>query len=382
MSKRIYMYYLLQLFLLITIPYIISEKSNGEYFLKGDCFYYKAIVVSILEDGDLILDNNIASQHHFNGQLSLGKSGNLVPKHSIFMPIISSPFYYFLGNEGLLLFNIINCFTIIFLMYKLNKEFHRPLISFLTAIIYFPCTLFLYYSYNYSPDIFSTIFIISTLYFLFRNKFYLSTTLLGFSIFAKITNLILAVPILIYIMIFVFLDSNNGFEILLFNWKKKLVKLLTVLLIFFVSLFPFFYTNIILFGSPIESSYENIVISKDHRNNIIIDDCSSKFNQPFFGGAINIFFNVKNGIISTNPILLVSFLGCILLFFEKRADKKIFLLIILISSQILFFSKYDYWEASQFSNRFLMPMIVISSVFTGYFINHLIVRYQQIVSSK
>ena len=40
--------------LLAYVPHILSQNVLSHSFLKGDCYYYKAMIVSMLEDGDLV----------------------------------------------------------------------------------------------------------------------------------------------------------------------------------------------------------------------------------------------------------------------------------------------------------------------------------------
>src|SRR6187399_452762 len=81
-------------------PAVISEQASQQSFLKGDCVYYRAIIVSLLQDHDLQMANNAPRLD--KGQLALGRDG-LVPKHPILMPIVSIPFYVLFGDFGLLL---------------------------------------------------------------------------------------------------------------------------------------------------------------------------------------------------------------------------------------------------------------------------------------
>src|SRR5262245_22470029 len=71
-------------------PFILSNQVSKADFIKGDCYYYRAVIISLLEDRDLLLANNV--ENPLNGQLALGKEG-LVPKHPIIMSLISIPFY-------------------------------------------------------------------------------------------------------------------------------------------------------------------------------------------------------------------------------------------------------------------------------------------------
>src|SRR5262245_2935394 len=53
-------------------------------FLIGDCAYYRATLVSLLEDHDLDVGNNLAKQRYAqSGNVARGRNGAFYPKHPI-----------------------------------------------------------------------------------------------------------------------------------------------------------------------------------------------------------------------------------------------------------------------------------------------------------
>src|SRR5262249_45864096 len=195
LSERHWTVVLLLYLCFVYTPFILSKGPTTLDFLPGDCKYYRAIIVSLLKDGDLLLANNVDDP--LNGQLALGKDG-LVPKHPIIMPIVSIPFYLAFGDYGLLLFNIINCMILMVLIFKLNCLFFSRSTAFITTTLFATGTLFFYYTYNYSPDVFSTVLLLSGLYLVLKERFFWGAFFLGLSIFAKLPNLPLAGVILFY----------------------------------------------------------------------------------------------------------------------------------------------------------------------------------------
>jgi hypothetical protein len=87
---------------------------------------------------------------------------------------------------------------LIVLIFNLNCLFFSRPIALITTVLYATGTLFLDYTYNYSPDVFSTVLLLSGLYLVLRARFYAGAFLLGLSVFAKIPNAPLAGVILLY----------------------------------------------------------------------------------------------------------------------------------------------------------------------------------------
>ena len=353
--------FLLFLFLILIYPtYFSSNSSSGNTFIKGDCFYYRAVIDSLLQDRDLLMANNI--QHDLlNGQLALGTNG-LVPKHPILMPLISIPFYFLFGDTGLLLFNAINCVLLHTFIFKINRLFFDQLISLITSVIYASATLFLDYSYNYSPDIFSTLLVISGLYYVLINRFYLGAFLLGLSVFAKLTNFPLVAAILLY-SIFVIMSNHK----VMF---KKSITISITMMTFIFGILPLAYTNHFLFGSPFITGYQRTAIAGPTQDEIVTSNHVSKFNQPLFINSIRMLFDRHQGAIPTNLIVLLAFIGGISMR-RKDIDKRIILIAAICLIQFIMFAKYDEWHTSHFSNRFLMTTIALSSIFTSRYLSNL-----------
>lgn len=356
---------------LIYLPLILSRYASTESFIKGDCYYYRAVIISLLEDRDLLLANNI-SMDPLNGQLAIGKEG-FVPKHPIIMPLVSMPFYLLFGHQGLLLFNMLDCMILIVLIFKLNCLFYNHLIAFITTILYATGTLFLDYTYNYSPDIFSTVLLLAGLYLMLREKFYVSAVLLGLSVFAKIPNAPLVGVILLYAgFVIRRREATNGSD-KKHCWDKVAVIIITVV-IFMIALTPLAYINYRLFGSPVVTGYQRTVVAGHVENQVLSVNHAGKFNQPLLKGIYWSLLHLRNGIIPTNPVLILAFLG---VFWIRRIGykNKIYLILLICIIQFIIFAKYDEWHTSHFSNRFLMTFIALSSVFTSNFLSYLSIKF-------
>jgi hypothetical protein len=329
----------------------------------------------MLYDHDLSMQNNIGNENPLCGQLAWGR-GRFRPKHPIIVPILSLPFYALFESQGLLQFNVIDTMILIILLFKLNRLFFNELISFFVAMIYATGTLFLNYVYNYSPDILSTVMVIGAIYFVFRERYYLSAVLLGLSIFAKVSNIVPAGILIAYVFIMIFKKDGSvsrGKGQLI---ADKVTTMIIFLLVFLVALTPLLYTNFRFFGSPFLTGYQRTAERGRGPGELQIFDHAAKFDQPFLQGAYRLLFLGKWGIIPTNPVLILGLLG-VLLVRRKENRHRYYLLMLICVAQFIFFAKYSmgWGSTSHFSNRFLMTSIALSSVFTGNVIEFAVNRF-------
>ena len=352
---------------LIYPPWILSNLVTDISFIKGDCYYYRAVIISLLQDGDLLLGNNVQIDL-LNGQLALGIHG-LVPKHPILLSLVSLPFYQVFGNRGLLIFNVLDCALLLVLVFKLNRLFFNEIVSLITSMLYSTATLFFNYAYNYSPDVFSTVLVLAGLNLVLRNRYYLGALALGLSVFAKLPNLPLAGIILAYAAVRI-LRGHELSPLPPPNLLKRCGKIAAIGALFLIALAPFGITNQMLFGSPIVTGYQRTAVRGEALGEIAIDDHVDKFNQPFLEGAFRLLFDPDSGLVTTNPVLLVAFLGFIRM--NRRANPgPLYLVIAVCIAQFLMFAKYDDWQTSEFSNRFLMTFVAGSSVLTAGYLQFL-----------
>lgn len=355
--------------LLIFSSSILFQSVQGKTFLQGDCWYYQQIIVSLLEDGDLDMQNNIMNLDPLAGQLALGKNGRYVPKHQILMPLVSIPFYLVFESVGLLIFNLLMLLTLFSLIFKLNCLFIDRMPALLTTLMYALGTLFLNYAYNYSPDIFSTLLVVSGLYLCLNNHHNIGAILLGLSLFAKISNF----PLVIIIVTYTILNILFFNDIVVVRPQRKHWQVALFLLVLCLSVMPFLATNWALYGSPFETGYHRTLIQATEGQGQIFQDHSDDFNTPFLEGVNNLLMLSQKGIVPTNPIILTSLLG--LFFLSDLKHKRHFILFGVVALvQFVFFAKYDHWYTSHYSNRFLMTFVVMMSVFSGAFVQYVVRR--------
>jgi hypothetical protein len=355
---------------LIYPPWVRSNLVAQIDYIKGDAHYYQAAIISLLQDGDLLLANQVPVDL-LNGQLALGREG-LVPKHPMLLSLVSLPFYQAFGSRGLLIFNIMNSVILVLLIFQLNRQFFDSLISLITTTLYATATLFYNYVYNYSPDVLSTVLVLAGLNSVLRGRYYWGAVNLGFAVFAKLPNLPLAGIILIYAGAMI-LRGDDSHLAVSSNLHKRLTRLAALAILFFVSLLPFGLLNQRLFGSPVVTGYQRTAV-RGTAGEPVVSDHVDKFNQPFLSGSFRLLFDPDSGVVTTNPILLLAFLGFLRMNRSVHPGPLSLVLAVCVV-QFLTFAKYDDWQSSEFSNRFLMTFVAGSSVFTSGYLQFLGKRF-------
>jgi hypothetical protein len=345
--------------LLIYLPHILSQDLRSQSFIKGDCFYYHAAVVSLLEDGDLVLNNNIGNVSPLNGFLALGHDldmNRLRPMHPVLMPVVSVPFYAVFGVGGLLLFNLVVILTLFVFVYLLNRRFVGGWIALAVAVLFGSATLFHNYSYNYSPDAFATLLFVSGLYFALQRAHVPSAALLGLSVFAKLPN----APLVGLVCLYLAVDARR-------TGTRPVARLALFGGVLLLALVPFVVTNHLLYGSPWSVGYHREVTAHG------IDNHLDKFHQPLFRGFVRLLLDRDYGLVTTNPVLLLS-LGGVAGIRRSPRRSELVLLAMVCLTQLALFAKYDEWNHSHFSNRFLMTAVALASVFAAVAVEPLLRR--------
>lgn len=352
---------------LIYPPWIRANLVAQVDFIKGDAHYYEAAIISLLRDGDLLLENNVPVDL-LNGQLALGVQG-LVPKHPILLSLVALPFYQAFGNRGLLIFNVLDCFLLLALLFRLNRRFFNEIVSLITTILYATATLFFNYAYNFSPDVFSTVLVLAGLNLVLRERYASGAAMLGFAVFAKLPNIVLAGVILIYAAGMILLNRGMS-RASPPRLPRRCARVAGVGLLFLICLSPLALTNQMLFGSPFVTGYQRTAVRDPLTGEGALSNHVDRFNQPFLRGALRLLFDPDSGIVTTNPILLLAFLGFFRM--DKGARRgPLYLVIAVCAAQFLTFAKYDHWQESEFSNRFLMTFVAGSSVLTSGYLEFL-----------
>src|SRR5262249_19416244 len=113
------------------------------------------------------------------------------------------------------------------------------------------------------------------------------------------------------------------------------------------------------FGAPWITGYDREARITDAGFTVM--EHYSRFNQPLLAGLGNLLFDYRIGLLRTAPLWFLWPIGAIIGWrTQPRATPLSTLaLVAALSINLLFFARYDEWNASEFGNRFLFPAVAI-----------------------
>ena len=133
-------------------------------FLIGDCAYYRATLVSLLEDGDLDVQNNLGTQRYpLASNVSRGRHGEFYPKHPILLAVVALPFYVVAGDIGLLAFNLAQLCALVLVMWVGARRYASDLVAFALMVWFAFGTLLRPAAYNFAPDVLSSLLVVGAI---------------------------------------------------------------------------------------------------------------------------------------------------------------------------------------------------------------------------
>lgn len=332
----------------ITLAAIALGEYRPHTFLKGDCPYYAAAALSILQDGDFNLKNQIRGGLEVHStQVALGTRGEWFPKHPVLMPLVSLPFFALFGLDGALVFNLVVVLGLFFLLVRIADRFTTPPAASLAALLVLFATFLPSYVYNYSPDLFGSLLVVAGLALLFGGRPALAGMVLAGAVWAKLPNGIFFAGAGVYLL------SGRG-------WRQGRDFLLGGLPIFLLVAGLQQY----MFGAPWLTGYDRTLVLADGVSSLATH--RQFFDYPFWKGFREQLFLPGRGILTTSPLLWLALPGSIL--FWRQRPREATLILSTCTALFLLFCKYRYWSLSHFGNRFLFPLICLSVIPLSYLV--------------
>lgn len=309
-------------------------------YLPGDCPFYRATIVSLLEDADLDLRNNVDwAVLSPDTQVSIARTGAWVPKHPLGLSLAALPAYALFGDAGLLGFNLLQLLALDCLLLLAACRVASETVALAVALLFALGTLLRPVALNFSPDVFSTLLVMGGAVALLASRPALGGALLGASVGAKWTNLCF-VPVGLALC-GVFLGWRAGLRFLL----AAAPFLLALGLL-----------DAHLFGSPLVTPYDRVgvhlldapALEASHR---------SRFTVPFWSGLATQLLDPEQGLLRSAPPLLLSLAGIPLL--VRRFRREVLLVVSFSLAQLATFASYSDWRASNYGHRFLMTVVAL-----------------------
>ena len=134
-----------------------------------------------------------------------------------------------------------------------------------------------------------------------------------------------------------------------------------------VALIPLLLANHHLFGSIFANGYERTIMARANGTVKMIHH-TAMFDQPLLLGTLRVLFDPRKGLLLTNPVVALAFVGAALHRRGTFHGPEFLLIGAICVAQLVFFGRYDAWASSSYSNRFLMTPVALSSVFAATFI--------------
>jgi hypothetical protein len=331
--------------LVLLVLLIFSARVAFRYrpltYLVGDCPYYAATTVSILQDRDLDLRNQLQGGLEVHGrQIALGRDGAWYPKHPLLMPIAALPFVLALGVPGTLVFNLAVLALLALAMMRLARTVAPPRAATAAALLLILGTFLREYDYNFSPDLFATLILAAGLVDLVRGRDARGGLLLGLAVAAKLTDLFLL-----------------PFGIAYVAWCRGARGALRAAAAAAAPLLALAIVDLQLFGSPLVTAYDRNVAVEG--GSIVTLSHRGLFDVGVGTGLRGELLDPVHGLLPTAPALLLALPGFVAFF--RRRPREALLALALSEFLILLFATYRYWASSHYGNRFLMPVVALSA---------------------
>jgi len=330
------------------------NAAAGKPLLRGDCPYYYATSLSLLQDGDLSLAGQISNSSVHSGQISIDRFGRPVPKHPPLLALAALPFVAAGGETGVLVFNLLQLALLLVVAERLARRFASPWAAAAAVALTGIASFLPAYAWNFSPDVFATLLLMAALLALpaatapeedgdgspavtWRHA--VAGGLFGLACVAKLTTVLLAPALLLLA-------------------GRRLRPLVALAAGVALPLALYGLLNLHLFGSPTVTSYDRIV----HReaDGVRLHSTREDFHQPLGRGLVVQLLDQRRGLLWTAPLALVALAALPLLARRRPAAALAVAWTALVL--LLFYARYDWWWTSEYGNRFLMPAVVLAAL--------------------
>jgi hypothetical protein len=330
-----------------------SGRLDHLTFLIGDCAYYRATLVSLLQDHDLDVANNLLAQRSpLASNVARGRRGEFYPKHPILLAVVALPFYVAAGDFGLLAFNLAQLAALVLVIWIGARRYTSNEAAFALALWYAFGTMLRPAAYNFAPDVLSTLLVAGGIVVLLYARPGMAGLLLGLSLWAKWTNA-------------VFLPVVVAAVAVRRDWRS-LARLCAGAAAPIAGLLGL---NWHMFGSPFVTPYDRVLVVENQRW-VLEPSHRTFFTQPFWAGLWTQLTDRRLGLVVAAPPVLMALPGFIVLARRARADA--LLIGATCAAQLAMFAKYDQWNVSSYGPRFLLSVVALSALPAAAALDHLL----------
>jgi len=297
---------------------------------EGFTLRQEAVQPSSWYDGSLPWYRNIDDAW---SNVSVGVNGEWYPKHSYLMPVFSTPLFILFGPPGLLLFNALALVLALFSGYLLAARYAGPTASAVAALMIGTSPLISFLAYSYSHDVFCAALLAGGCALLAGRRWALGGLLLGLSVYAKVTVILIALP-----MGLALIGLNRRALWLTALWAS-------------IPLAVYAMLNMLMYGHPLTTSYHRILTARDGIQHIV--SYGTAFDTPLAQGYERFFSHSHEGELVESAIIpFYGYWGAVLLL--RRTPGMALGLGVSFAAFILAYAQYRYGGA-----RFFMPWLAV-----------------------
>jgi hypothetical protein len=347
--------------LILVYGMFVVTEFKGFNFARYDSGWMVSTVMSIAEDGDLDLRNQLNNNPtQAADQTSLGENGQWYPLHEFVMAVLTVPFYLAFGIFGCLIFNVVISILLMILLFELclrHVDYHNAFIA--TILTAFP-TLFLNYTYSYSLDVFSAFMLVLAYWCLVKHRFMFSGLIWSLATYARLANAVTIFGFILYILLEAKADRSkkNGVRSS-GTYAGRVCPVLAYLAGGLPVAACFFMTNWLMFGSPMTTSYDRWAHFVNGQ--AVITQQSSAFSCSILENLPQVLWAHKSGLVTGAPLIMVAVafgMGT----FWRKARNEAMLLILTSFMLIVLFCKYCNAVPGEPGNRYLMPVVALCAI--------------------
>lgn len=324
------------------------------HFLRGDSSFYAQIDRSLVEHLTLRQEKvqprswytrNMGWNYNYPdswSDISLGSNGRWYPKHPFLMPLVAVPFFIAFGTLGLLLFSILVASLGMYFAFLASERLFGNRAALITLAVFIPFQIMVYNTYGFRNDIFYATLVSASLFYAIDERPAISGIMAGFALFAKVTNILILLPVLL--------------PILILQGRRSILRFIAAASgpVFLLAL-----ANTVMYGAPWILSYQRVLVM--HNGHTEVVQHSADFRFPFWAGIKRLIMNRSQGILYIAPASTIGVLGLFFLF--RKARWLALGIFIAFLAFFLFHAKYIYlW------GRFFLPWYEVSMVPAAAFV--------------
>ena len=351
------------LFICLFLAYgahIVHEYEPYTY-AHADPGWMVSTVMSIVEDHDLDLRNQLMNDpNQAADQTSLGQNDEWYPLHEILMPILTVPFYVVFGINGCLIFNMLVCILFMISLFHLCARHVDYPIAFLATVLTAFSSTVIHYTYSYSLDVFSAFLFILAYWCAVQKRFFRTGLVWGLAVYSRFPLIVTLVGLICFLFLEALASRDPEVETVPHaRYAHRIRPFLATVAGALPVLFSFLITNWLMFGSPFTTSYDR------WRHTLNGQTVTSSQMGAFTCALIErlpiTLLDPKTGLLIGAPLLLIAVAFGTRPFW-KRARNEMILASLTAAALVILFTKYCNSFPGSVGNRYLIPVIALSSV--------------------